>query len=82
MFEPTGSRLPEEEVDLLDDLMSKMLKLRPEERITMDEVVRHPWFFFNNPVIPARHSPEKQPAEDEVVRPSWLSLQTSSVISV
>jgi serine/threonine protein kinase len=82
MFEPTGSRLPEEEVHLLDDLMSKMLKLRPEERITMDEVVRHPWFFLNNPVIPARHSPEKQLAKDEVVRPSWLSLQTSSVISV
>jgi len=44
MFEKTGTRLEEEEVDVLGDLLGKMLKYRPEDRITMKEVLDHPWF--------------------------------------
>jgi serine/threonine-protein kinase SRPK3 len=76
MFEPLGTRLSEEEVDLMDDLLGKMLKLRPEERITMDEVVRHPWFLHHDRVIQAKHNPEKLVTQAEIVRPSWLSFQT------
>jgi serine/threonine-protein kinase SRPK3 len=38
--------MAEAEIDLLDDLLCKMLKHRPEDRITIDEVVCHPWFQF------------------------------------
>lgn len=44
MIENSGVRLPEEEVDLLADLLHKMLKYRPEERICIQDVIRHPWF--------------------------------------
>ena len=44
MIEPSGVRLREEEVELLGDLLGKMLKYRPEERIKMDDVIAHPWF--------------------------------------
>jgi serine/threonine-protein kinase SRPK3 len=48
LVEKTGTRLAEEEVELLGDLLEKMLRYRPEERITMDEVVRHPWFAYES----------------------------------
>ena len=44
MIEDPGVRLPEEEVDLLVDLLQKMLKYSPEERIRIQDVIRHPWF--------------------------------------
>ncbi|KAF8331530.1 kinase-like domain-containing protein [Amanita rubescens] len=44
MIEPVGTRLEEGELVLLGDLLEKMLKYRPEERITIREVVHHPWF--------------------------------------
>jgi serine/threonine-protein kinase SRPK3 len=47
MIEAVGTPLEEEEVALLGDLLEKMLKYRPEERITMQEVVQHPWFEYN-----------------------------------
>jgi serine/threonine-protein kinase SRPK3 len=46
IFERRGTRMAEAEIDLLDDLLCKMLKHRPEDRITIEEVVRHPWFQF------------------------------------
>jgi serine/threonine-protein kinase SRPK3 len=46
LFERSGVRIPEEELVLLNDLLCKMLRYRPEERITIDEVIRHPWFAF------------------------------------
>ena len=46
MIEPTGVRLREEEIELLGDLLEKMLKYHPEDRIKVDEVVRHPWFDY------------------------------------
>jgi serine/threonine-protein kinase SRPK3 len=69
MFEPLGTRLSEHEIELLGDLVSKMVRYRPEERITMDEVVRHPWFSCQTPVVLARYSPEKHVAMEEVVPP-------------
>ena len=44
MIENPLLRLPEEEVDLLTDLLQKMLKYRPEDRIRIQDVIRHPWF--------------------------------------
>ena len=44
MIEKSGVRLHEEEVGLLEDLLEKMLKYRPEERIRIEDVIRHPWF--------------------------------------
>ncbi|VDB91690.1 unnamed protein product [Peniophora sp. CBMAI 1063] len=46
MIERTGVTLPEREVELLGDLLERMLRYRPEERIKMDEVIKHPWFDF------------------------------------
>jgi serine/threonine-protein kinase SRPK3 len=46
LFERSGVRIPKEELVLLNDLLCKMLRYRPEERITIDEVIRHPWFAF------------------------------------
>ena len=46
MIERTGVTLHEREVELLGDLLKRMLRYRPEERIKMIEVIRHPWFDF------------------------------------
>jgi serine/threonine protein kinase len=44
MVEKSGVKLDKEEMELLGDLLRKMLRYRPEERIGMREVVEHPWF--------------------------------------
>ena len=44
MIENFELRLQEEEVALLEDLLEKMLKYLPEERIGSQDVIRHPWF--------------------------------------
>ncbi|EIN11906.1 kinase-like protein [Punctularia strigosozonata HHB-11173 SS5] len=44
MIEKCGVRPSEEEVELLSDLLLRMLKYRPEERATMEEVLEHRWF--------------------------------------
>lgn len=44
MIENTGTRLPEEEIDLLADLLQRMLRYSPEERIRIQDVILHPWF--------------------------------------
>jgi serine/threonine-protein kinase SRPK3 len=41
-----GTRLKEDEVVLLVDLLEKMLRYLPDERITIEEVVQHPWFRY------------------------------------
>ena len=46
MIEPAGTQLEEEEIMLLNDLLEMMLKYRPEERMSIEEVVRHPWFKY------------------------------------
>ncbi|KAF8347561.1 kinase-like domain-containing protein [Amanita rubescens] len=48
MIEPVWTLLEAEEVDLLSDLLEKMLKYNPEERITIQEVIRHPWFEYTS----------------------------------
>jgi len=44
MVEPFGTGLDEVEIELLGDLLEKMMHYRPEDRITIFEVVAHPWF--------------------------------------
>ncbi|KAF8962533.1 kinase-like domain-containing protein [Flammula alnicola] len=44
MMERPGTRLDELEIQLLGDLLEKMLRYRPQDRIKMSEVVSHPWF--------------------------------------
>ncbi len=49
MIETVGTRLEEVEVELLGDLLERMLKYNPEERITtIQEAVRHPWFEYTS----------------------------------
>jgi serine/threonine-protein kinase SRPK3 len=42
--ERPGACLDEAEVKALGDLLEKMLRYRPEHRLTISHVVRHPWF--------------------------------------
>ncbi|KAH7916656.1 CMGC/SRPK protein kinase [Hygrophoropsis aurantiaca] len=44
--EATCTKLDEAEVELLGDLLEKMLRYRPEDRVTMREVIEHPWFQY------------------------------------
>ena len=39
-----GTRLDDDEIEVLGDLLEKMLQYRPQDRIKMCEVVAHPWF--------------------------------------
>ena len=48
MIEKTGTRLDEREIVLLDDLLQKMLRYSPEDRITIQEVLQHPWFRYSS----------------------------------
>ena len=50
MIEPRETRLEEEEIVLLNDLLTMMLKYRPEERMSIEQVVRHPWFKYTSRV--------------------------------
>lgn len=43
MIETPGVRLSEKEIELLGDLLEKMLRYRPEDRIGLNEVDVHPW---------------------------------------
>ncbi|KAG6847096.1 hypothetical protein H0H93_010109 [Arthromyces matolae] len=44
MFETPGVRMDEVEIKLLGDLLEKMVRYRPEDRININEVASHPWF--------------------------------------
>ena len=46
MIEKTGTGIEETEVELLADLLEKMLRYNPEARISMTEVLQHPWFSY------------------------------------
>ena len=46
MMEPRGTRLDEREIELLGDLLQKMLRCRPQDRISITDVISHPWFTF------------------------------------
>ncbi|OCH93563.1 hypothetical protein OBBRIDRAFT_790088 [Obba rivulosa] len=48
MIETTGTRIDEAEVELLADLLEKMLRYHPEDRIPIMEVVRHPWYGYES----------------------------------
>lgn len=43
-YERCGEKLDGVEMELFADLLEKMLHCRPEERLTMSEVVSYPWF--------------------------------------
>ena len=47
MIEKTGTGIDEAEVELLADLLEKMLRYNPEARISLTEVLQHPWFAYN-----------------------------------
>jgi serine/threonine-protein kinase SRPK3 len=46
IMDSPGTRLEEEELELLSNLLEKMLRYQPEKRITIKEVVRHPWLEY------------------------------------
>ncbi|KAJ3920571.1 kinase-like domain-containing protein [Lentinula edodes] len=47
MFENTEMKVDEKEVNLLADLLEKMMRYRPEDRIRIREVVNHSWFGYD-----------------------------------
>ncbi|KZV75818.1 kinase-like protein [Peniophora sp. CONT] len=51
MIEKFGVRVDEREVELLGDLLEKMMRYRPEERIKMEEVIAHLWFAFTDSAL-------------------------------
>lgn len=57
MIDPIGTSLKEEELGLLSNLLEKMLKYRPEERITIQEVLQHPWFEYAEVAVHVRNPP-------------------------
>ena len=44
MAERPGTRLDDVEIEVLGDLLEKMVRYQPQDRIKMCEVVAHPWF--------------------------------------
>ncbi|KAK9247894.1 CMGC/SRPK protein kinase [Lipomyces tetrasporus] len=44
IFEPRGTRLTEAEVEVFGDLLRKVLKYNPEERLQIEKIVKHAWF--------------------------------------
>lgn len=49
-FEVPGTRVPAEEVALFKDLLEGIFKWKPEERTSISDILKHPWFGF--PVSP------------------------------
>lgn len=47
MIEQTGTRIEAAEATLLEDLLGKMLRYIPQDRLSMSEVVQHPWFKYD-----------------------------------
>lgn len=46
MMDAPGTHLDTAEIYLFTDLLEKMLRYSPRERISMAEVVQHPWFAY------------------------------------
>ena len=81
MIETVGTRLEEEEVVLLGDLLEKMLKYDPEERITIQEVVRHPWFEYTDGACQRNPSPMRSGKRDRSTK-SDLTLEPEHFESI
>ena len=43
ILEPMGTKVPENEAESMEDLLERMLTWAPDERLTVEEVLRHPW---------------------------------------
>lgn len=43
MLEPPGSKLSELEVDMFEDLLQRVITYTPEQRLSVDQVLTHPW---------------------------------------
>ncbi|KAL4973036.1 kinase-like domain-containing protein [Aspergillus desertorum] len=57
--------IPEEEQDLFADLLYKMTELSPEKRLTIGEVLEHPWFSYGvEESVPFRAGNSKKVAVD------------------
>lgn len=47
MIEKMGMKMDEDEIVLMEDLLRRMLRYQPEERITIKDVLNHPWFEYS-----------------------------------
>jgi hypothetical protein len=54
LLEASGTRLPDSEAACLEDLLSRIIKYSPNERMEANHVVEHAW--FKNPFWRDRHS--------------------------
>ncbi|KAK9250444.1 protein kinase, partial [Lipomyces tetrasporus] len=48
IFEPLGMRLTEAEVEAFDDLLHKVLRYHPEQRLPVKEILKHAWFTISS----------------------------------
>lgn len=44
LMETKGTKISSEEVDLLEDLLTKIFKYIPNQRLTLKEIISHSWF--------------------------------------
>lgn len=44
ILEPSGMKLTEAEAYLFEDLIKKIVKYNPDERLPVKEIISHPWF--------------------------------------
>ena len=52
-------KMPEDEASLLGDLLEKMFAPKPEDRITIEEVLKHEWFGDRRASLAPPPSPAK-----------------------
>ena len=44
LLDNKGTKLSTEEVDLLEDLLTRIFKYTPSQRLTLKDIVNHGWF--------------------------------------
>jgi serine/threonine protein kinase len=77
LSEPTPLNFPAHVSESARDLIRRMLTPDPEKRVSVHEVIRHPWLTpFTESFSKDYSSPPPIPAKDEIFS-SWISVGTS-----
>ncbi|KAK9365209.1 hypothetical protein V1509DRAFT_414394 [Lipomyces kononenkoae] len=72
MFESMGTRLSATEVEVFEDLLHKVLRYNPEQRLQIQEIIEHSWFTISSegsstvtdPISITASSPAKRRLKD------------------
>ena len=49
LFEPKDTRVPQDEAESMADLLNGVLKYNPKERLSVAEILGHPWVLGRSP---------------------------------